>query len=52
MDPQKLSQLIIGTLEGALLISRLKKDHQALHDAREHLDDYLERSVRAKANRK
>ena len=52
MDPQKLSQLIIGTLEGALLISRLKKDHQALHDAREHLDDYLERSVRAKTSRK
>jgi len=51
MDPRKLSQLIIGTLEGALLISRLQKDHQALHDARQHLDDYLERSVRAKTNR-
>jgi hypothetical protein len=52
MDPRKLSQLIIGTLEGALLISRLQKDHQALHSARQHLDDYLERSVRAKTNRK
>ncbi|PYU05802.1 MAG: hypothetical protein DMG34_07465, partial [Acidobacteria bacterium] len=52
MDPRKLSQLIIGTLEGALLISSLQKDDQALHDARQHLDDYLERSVRAKTNRK
>jgi TetR/AcrR family transcriptional regulator, transcriptional repressor for nem operon len=52
MDPQKLSQLIIGTLEGALLTSRLKKDRQALHDAREHFDDYPERSVRAKTSRK
>src|SRR5207302_6082979 len=26
MDPRKLSQLIIGTLEGALLISRLQND--------------------------
>jgi TetR/AcrR family transcriptional repressor of nem operon len=52
MDPRRLSQLIIGTLEGALLISRLQKDHQALHDAHQHLDDYLEQSVRAKTNRK
>ena len=52
IDPPKLSQLIIGTLEGALLISSLQKDDQALHDARQHLDDYLERSVRAKTNRK
>jgi TetR/AcrR family transcriptional repressor of nem operon len=52
VDPRKLSQLIIGTLEGALLISRLQKDRRPLHDARQHLNDYLERSVRAKPNRK
>jgi TetR/AcrR family transcriptional repressor of nem operon len=51
IHPQKLSQLIIATLEGALLISRLQKDRQPLHDARKHLDEYLEHNVRSKARR-
>ena len=52
INPQKLSQLIIATLEGALLISRLQKDRQPLHDVRKHLDEYLEHNVRRKAHRK
>ena len=48
INPGKLSQLIIGSLEGALLISRLHKDRQALDDARKHLDNHLDRNVRAK----
>jgi TetR/AcrR family transcriptional repressor of nem operon len=46
--PRQLAQLIIGSLEGALLISRLQKDEQPLRAMRQHLDDYLEESVRAK----
>jgi len=46
INPGKLAQLIIGSLEGALLISRLHKDRQALHDAKEHLDNHLEHNVR------
>ena len=46
--PRKLSQWIIGTLEGALLISRLQKDHQPLQNARHNLHEYLEQNVRAK----
>src|SRR6266446_8895040 len=52
IHPQKLSQLIIATLEGALLISRLQKDRQPLHDVRKHLNEYLEHDVRSKARRK
>jgi TetR/AcrR family transcriptional regulator, transcriptional repressor for nem operon len=47
-NPSKLAQLIIGSLEGALLISRLQKDRQALHDTKEHLDNHLDRNVRAR----
>jgi TetR/AcrR family transcriptional repressor of nem operon len=50
--PQKLSQLIIATLEGALLISRLQKDRQPLHDVHKHLNEYLEHNVRSKAGHK
>ena len=47
VDARKLAQLIIGSLEGALLIGRLEKNDKALRDVREHLDEYLEQSVRA-----
>jgi TetR/AcrR family transcriptional repressor of nem operon len=46
--PRKLSQLIISSLEGALLISRLQNDEEPLRAMRQHLDEYLEQSVRAK----
>jgi TetR/AcrR family transcriptional repressor of nem operon len=48
VDPKKLSRLIIGSLEGALLISRLDMDQGPLRDIRQHLDDYLDRNVRAR----
>jgi TetR/AcrR family transcriptional repressor of nem operon len=51
VDPRKLSQWIIGSLEGALLISRLQRDDEPLHDARHNLHHYLEQSVRAKRAR-
>ena len=43
-----LAQLIIASLEGALLIARLQKSNAPLRNVRRHLDDYLEQSVRAK----
>ncbi len=51
MEPRKLSEWIIGSLEGALLISRLQKDSEPLHNARRNLHEYLERNVRAKQAR-
>jgi len=47
VQPKKLSQWIIGSLEGALLISRLQKDDQPLTNARQSLHEYLEQNVRA-----
>ena len=46
--PQQLSRLIIGSLEGALLISRLQNDQEPLRSMRQHLDEYLEQNVRAR----
>jgi TetR/AcrR family transcriptional regulator, transcriptional repressor for nem operon len=46
--PRELSQLIIGSLEGALLISRLQNDEEPLRAMRQHLNEYLEQTVRAK----
>jgi len=48
VTPRQLSQLIISSLEGALLISRLQKDEEPLRAMRQHLDEYLEQNVRAK----
>jgi TetR/AcrR family transcriptional repressor of nem operon len=48
IQPKKLSQWIIGSLEGALLISRLQKDDQPLHNVRQSLHEYLEQNVRAR----
>jgi TetR/AcrR family transcriptional repressor of nem operon len=49
IDPRKLTQLIIGSLEGALLLSRLQKNDEPLRGIRQHLVDYLEQTVRAKS---
>jgi TetR/AcrR family transcriptional repressor of nem operon len=46
--PRRLSELIISSLEGALLISRLQNDEEPLRAMRQHLDEYLEQTVRVK----
>jgi len=51
VEPLRLARAIIGSLEGALLISRLEGDDKALQEARERLDAYLEDNVRAKTYR-
>jgi TetR/AcrR family transcriptional repressor of nem operon len=51
VQPRKLAQWIIGSLEGALLISRLQKDDQPLQEARRNLQEYLEQNVRSKHGR-
>ena len=48
VDPRRLAMLVISTLEGALMISRLERNRDALVAARSHLDDYLDREVRAR----
>jgi TetR/AcrR family transcriptional repressor of nem operon len=46
--PRQLSELIISSLEGALLISRLQNDERPLRAMKQHLEEFLEQSVRAK----
>ena len=46
VDPKKIANLIIGSLEGALIISRLEQSNEALQAAEEHLHAYLESARR------
>lgn len=48
VDAEKLARVVIASLEGALLISRLERDEEPLREVQEHLDKYLEQNVRAK----
>lgn len=48
VDPEKVSRIIIAGLEGGMLVSRIEKNDEALKDAMEHLDAYLEGRVRRK----
>lgn len=49
IDPRKLATLIIGSLEGALMISRLEGGREALRVTQSHLEDYLDSQVRRPA---
>jgi len=51
LDAERVSRLIISGLEGGMLVSRIEKNDQALRDAMEYLDVYLEREVRAGSRR-
>ena len=46
VDPGELATLIVGTLEGSLMISRLSRDMGPLDLACKHLEQYLETQVR------
>jgi TetR/AcrR family transcriptional regulator, transcriptional repressor for nem operon len=46
-DAKKLATLIISSLEGAIMVGRLERGEEALRAVRTHLQNYLEREVRA-----
>ena len=46
VDACKLANLIIGNVEGAMLIGRIEHSDYPLRDALEHLNEYLEERVR------
>ncbi len=52
VDPKKLATLIIASLEGALMVSRLERDRDALLATQSHLESYLESQVRLPRGRK
>ncbi len=52
IDPKKLATLIIGSLEGALMICRLERNREALVEAQAHLGSYLDSEVKATQRKK
>ena len=48
IDPNRLATIITSSLEGALMISRLERNRDALLAARSHLDRYLDKEVRVR----
>lgn len=46
VDAKKLTALVISSLEGALMMSRLEKNNEALLAIQSHLESYLEEQVR------
>ena len=51
VTPNQVAMLIISSLEGALMISRLERNRDALLAARAHLENYLEKEVRSRWQR-
>jgi TetR/AcrR family transcriptional repressor of nem operon len=51
VDSAKLAALIVSTLEGSLMVSRLQRKDDACAMACDHLEEYLETSVRANKSR-
>jgi TetR/AcrR family transcriptional repressor of nem operon len=51
IDSAGLAMLIVNTLEGSLMVSRLQRRDDALHFACRHLEEYLETSIRAKQSK-
>jgi TetR/AcrR family transcriptional regulator, transcriptional repressor for nem operon len=48
----RLANVIIASLEGAIMISRLEQSAGPLRDAQSHLENYLETKVRMKLNKR
>ena len=52
VDSSELAALIVSTLEGSLMVSRLQRQDGPRGLACRHLEEYLETSVRAKESKK
>jgi TetR/AcrR family transcriptional repressor of nem operon len=52
VDAERVARLIIATLEGGMLVSRIEKNDEALRAAMSHLDEYLELQVRASTRKR
>ena len=47
VDPKAVATLIVASLEGALMMSRLERDNDPLRQVQQHLNRYLENEVSA-----
>jgi len=46
-DPKSVATLIVANLEGALMMSRIQRNDDALRQVQSHLNQYLDREVAA-----
>jgi TetR/AcrR family transcriptional regulator, transcriptional repressor for nem operon len=51
IDPQKVATLLVSSLEGSLMLSRLEHDREPLLWVQAYLNAYLESEVRKRARR-
>jgi len=47
VDPKNVATLVIASLEGALMMSRIERSHDALRRVQEHLNSYIDNEVAA-----
>jgi TetR/AcrR family transcriptional repressor of nem operon len=47
VDPKAVATLIVASLEGALMMSRLQRNDQALRCVQSHLNQYLDNELAA-----
>jgi hypothetical protein len=45
VDPKDVATLIVASLEGALMMSRIQHNDEALRRVQSHLNEYLDREV-------
>ena len=48
LDAAELAALIVTTLEGSLMLSRLQRKEEPVNLACRHLEEYIETKVRAR----
>ena len=46
VDPKRVADIVISSLEGALMVSRLEGNRETLSTVQSHLDSYLDTEVR------
>jgi hypothetical protein len=45
VDPTAVATLIVASLEGAVMMSRIQRSDEALRRVQSHLNEYLDREV-------
>jgi TetR/AcrR family transcriptional repressor of nem operon len=45
VDPKNVATLVIASLEGALMMSRIERNHDSLRRVQEHLNSYIDNQV-------
>jgi TetR/AcrR family transcriptional repressor of nem operon len=49
VDPKNVATLVIATLEGAMMMSRIERSHDTLRRVQQHLNSYIDNEVAAES---